>query len=150
MNLEILDRIGVNNFEGGNDLKVLQEASHKNFILRPSIAADINLGFNSELRNKIYLIEKLSILSTSIETLTIFPKNKLITKDNEKKYREILNRSRILAKSIPFFRAPISAFNNFSPRHYHVNDFGHIAIDIDTSQALDIPMLNDEYKKLLS
>jgi len=123
LDCKTLDKIGVNNFEGGSDLNILTKASEKNFILRPSIAVDLELGFNSELRNKIHLIEKLSTLNTSIETLTLFPKNKLITKDNEKEYKKILNQARLLAKSIPFFRAPLSAFNNFSPKQYYVNDY---------------------------
>ncbi len=150
LSLNQLDKIGINNLEGGNDLQILKNASNQNFILRPSIAVDLEKGFDKNLKNKIIAIEEISKSTTSVETLTIFPKKRLITKDNESKYISILNQAREHAVSIPFFRAPIAAFKYFKPKHLDVNDYGHFAIELNTAHALDIGMLDTEHQKMFT
>lgn len=156
--LRSLSNIGVCTVEGGNNLDCIEIAISENFLIRPSFAVNLEDGFNDSFANKLENIEKIAKASKRIETLTIFPHKKFsefesnhIKVKSIQKYVNILKNCRKYAKSIPFLRAPISAFGNISPEELaidEINDYGHFAINHETAIALGLEQISNKHKSL--
>lgn len=149
---------GICTVEGGNNQNCLEIAASEKFLLRPSFAVNINQGFTEALTEKLASIEKLSRYCNRVETVTIFPDKRFADFDNNilktrsiQKYLNILRNSRRMVRSVPYLRAPISAFGNVMPEELaikEVNDFGHFAINQETAKALGLEQLGDNYREL--
>ena len=156
--LKNLSAAGINSIEGGNDLNCLEHAATEKFTLRPSFAVNIQEGFTDALAERIYKVEELARLTNRVETFTVFPHKRFfefgspaLKAKSIEKYLNILRNCRKIAPSIPYLRAPISAFGNVMPEELaikEVNDFGHFAINQETAIALGLEQLNHNYQSL--
>ena len=156
--LKSLFNIGVTAVEGGNDLDCLEIAAEENFIIRPSFAVNLEKDLTEQTIKKLEKIEMLSRACLKVETLTIFPHKRFAEFESQTfksrsimKYLQILKNSRRCARSIPYLRAPISAFGNVLPEELaikEVNDFGHFAINAESAVALGLEQINEKHRSL--